>query len=312
MAHGYDSRLLSGVNVLMAVVEAGTMARAAEALALSPSGVGRAIARLEARIGVRLLERTTRSLHLTDEGRIFFDQVGPHLAAIEEAAMAAAGAAGIVRGRLRINVAPIVSQALIAPRIGEFLALHPELRVEMILRDAVGDLVADGFDMAVRFAEPPPSFVARKLADLRVITAAAPSYIARRGRPAHPTDLADHDTIDFWDPVRGRPYDWEFQRAEETLAVQPRARLMTSDAATMLAACCAGVGICQLPTLGAESLFARGALVDLFPDWPGETFPLYVLYPPRQARSAKVRAFIAFLASVVADRDAPEARSPLA
>jgi hypothetical protein len=117
----YDGRLLSGVTVLMAVVEAGTMARAAEALGLTASGVGRAIARLEARIGVRLLERTTRSLRLIDEGRRFYEQVGPHLDSIEQAAMEASGAAGLVRGRLRVNVAPIVSQTLLSNRLAEFL-----------------------------------------------------------------------------------------------------------------------------------------------------------------------------------------------
>lgn len=298
----YDGRLLSGVTVLMAVVEAGTMARAAEALGLTASGVGRAIARLEARIGVRLLERTTRSLRLTDEGRRFYEQVGPHLDSIEQAAMEASGAAGVVRGRLRVNVAPIVSQTLLSNHLGDFLAVYPEVRLEMIMRDTVGDLVADGFDMALRFGDPPETLIARKVADMRVITAAAPSYIARRGKPAHPSELAAHETIDFWDPVRGRPYDWEFRRDEEVLPVKTRARLMTSDAATMLAACLAGAGICQLPPLGAQHLFEGGELIDLFPDWPGERFPLFALYPPRQQRSAKVRAFVEFVERVSLER----------
>lgn len=297
----YDSRLLAGVTVLMAVVEAGTMARAAEPLGLTPSGVGRAIARLEARIGTRLLERTTRSLRLTDEGRRFYEQVGPLLDGIEQAAMEVAGAGGLVRGRLRINVSPIVSQTLLSNRIGEFLALYPELRIEMIMRNAIGDLVADGFDMALRFGEPPEAFIARKLTDMRVITASSPSYIERHGKPLHPTDLGAHETIDFWDPVRSRAYEWEFRRGDEVLPVKTRARFMTSDPATMLAACVAGVGICQIPPIGAERLFESGALIDLFPDWPGERFPLFALYPPRQQRSAKVRAFVQFVEGVVQD-----------
>lgn len=296
----YDSRLLSGVTVLMAVVEAGTMARAAETLGITPSGVGRAIARLEARLGIRLLERTTRSLRLSDEGRRFYEQVGPHLDGIEQAAMEASGTAGVVRGRLRVNVAPIVSQTLLSQHIAGFLEAYPELRVELIMRDAVGDLVADGFDIALRFGEPPETLIARRLTDLRVITAAAPSYIARRGRPRHPSELANHDTIDFWDPIRGQPYEWEFQRGDQVLPVQTRARMMTSDAATMLAACCAGVGICQLPPLGAQSLFESGSLIDLFPDWPGERFPLFALYPPRQQRSLKVKVFVHFVEKIIA------------
>src|SRR6201984_1469065 len=109
----YDSRLLSGVTVLMAVVEAGSMARAAEALGLTSSGVGRAIARLEARLGVRLLERTTRTMALTDEGRRFYEEVGPHLDGIEQAAMTATGATGTVRGRLRVNGDPFFTRAVL-------------------------------------------------------------------------------------------------------------------------------------------------------------------------------------------------------
>lgn len=250
-------------------------------------------------MGVRLLDRTTRSLRLSDEGRRFYEQVGPHLDGIEQAAMEASGSAGVVRGRLRINVAPIVSQVILSSRIGEFLTAYPEVRLEMIMRDAVGDLTADGFDMALRFGDPPEALIARKLADMRVITAASPSYIERRGKPIHPSDLAAHETIDFWDPVRSRPYDWEFRRDDQVLSVKTSARLMTSDAATMLAACVAGLGICQLPPLGAQSMFDRGELIDLFPDWPGERFPLFALYPPRQQRSAKVRAFIQFVERII-------------
>jgi DNA-binding transcriptional LysR family regulator len=151
----YDARLLSGVTVLMAVVEAGSMARAAEALGLTSSGVGRAIGRLETRVGVRLLERTTRTMTLTDEGRRFYEEVGPHLDGIEQAAIIASGAAGIVRGRLRVNVDPFFSRVVLAAQISKFLDRHPEVRLELIMRDHVGDLVADGFDLALRFGEPP-------------------------------------------------------------------------------------------------------------------------------------------------------------
>jgi DNA-binding transcriptional LysR family regulator len=131
----YDGRLLAGLTVLMAVVEAGSMTRAAEALGLTPSGVGRAIQRLEARVGVRLLHRTTRSLRLTDEGRRFWGRVGPLLDGVEEAALEAAGSAQIVRGRLRVNVDPFFSRLVLARELTGFLAKHRELRVELIMRD---------------------------------------------------------------------------------------------------------------------------------------------------------------------------------
>src|ERR1700720_2301920 len=155
----YDGRLLSGVTVLMAVVEAGSMVRAAEALGLTPSGVGRAIARLETRVGVRLLERTTRTMTLTDEGRRFYEEVGPHLDGIEQAATLASGSAVVVRGRLRVNVDPFFSRVVLAGQIAGFLEKHPEVRIELIMRDHVGDLVAYGFDLALRFGEPQTAWI---------------------------------------------------------------------------------------------------------------------------------------------------------
>lgn len=291
----YDGRLLSGVTVLMAVVEAGSMTRAAEALGLSSSGVGRAVARLEERVGVRLLHRTTRTLTLTDEGRRFYEEVGPHLDGIEAAAMLAAGAAGTVRGRLRINVDPFFSRVVLAERIAIFLDRHPEVRLEMIMRDAAGDLVADGFDLALRFGEPPDrSLIALKLVETRVLTVASPGYIARYGRPKHPSEVANLPCIAFYDAANARPFEWEFRMGHETLCVPPSSRLMVSDVGAILGACAAGAGIAQIMQLGSKHLMEEGRLVDLFPDWSGELFPLYALYPSRQHRAAKVRAFLEF------------------
>jgi DNA-binding transcriptional LysR family regulator len=296
----YDGRLLSGVTVLAAVVEAGTLARAADALGLSPSGVSRAISRLEVRVGVRLLERTTRSLALTDEGRRFFEQVGPLLAGIEAAAIEAAGAAHIVRGRLRVNVDSFFSRVVLAGQIATFLARYPEVSLELIMREAVGDLVADGFDLAVRFGDPPSgALVARKLIEPRILTVASPAYIATHGRPRHPVELAGHACIDFYDASHGRAYDWEFRRGAEVLPVKIAARLLVADSGVMLGACEAGVGIAQIIDLGTRHLIDAGRLVELFPDWPGEVFPLYALYPTRQHLPAKVRAFIDFCLEVV-------------
>jgi DNA-binding transcriptional LysR family regulator len=301
----YDGRLLSGVTVLMAVVEAGSMARAAEALGLTSSGVGRAIARLETRVGVRLLERTTRTMTLTDEGRRFYEEVGPHLDGIEQAAMIAAGAAGTVRGRLRINVDPFFSRIVLATQVATFLDSHPEVRLELIMRDHVGDLVADGFDLALRFGEPPGgSLIARKLIETRILTVASPGYIARHGRPQHPSEVAHLPCIDFYDAANARPFDWEFQKGREVLAVNPSSRLMVSDVGAMLSACEAGVGIAQIMQLGSKHLVAEGKLVELFPDWPGEMFPLYALFPSRQLRAAKVRTFIEFTVDLLSTAEA--------
>jgi DNA-binding transcriptional LysR family regulator len=305
----YDGRLLSGVTVLMAVIEAGSMARAAEALGLTSSGVGRAVSRLEARIGVRLLERTTRTMTLTDEGRRFYEEVGPHLDGIEQAAMTAAGATGTVRGRLRVNVDPFFTRVVLAGQVAAFLDRHPNVRLELIMRDHVGDLVADGFDLALRFGEPPTgSLIARKLIETRILTVASPSYIKRHGRPKHPSEVAHLPCIDFYDAANACAFEWEFRNGAEVLPVKPSSRLMVSDVGAMLGACEAGAGIAQIMELGTKQIVDSGRLVELFPDWPGELFPLYALYPSRQHRAAKVRAFVDFAIAALTDTDAVTSR----
>lgn len=299
----FDSKLLAGLTILIAVVEAGTIARAAEALGLSPSGVSRALSRLERRVGARLLARTTRSLSLTDEGRRFYEQVGPHLAGIEEAAVAASGSANKVFGRLRVNIDPYFVRIVLSAHLASFLTRYPDVSVELIMRDAVGDLVADGFDLALRFGEPPAgSFVARKLIETRVLTVASPSYIKTHGRPRHPQDLEGCDCIDFYDAANARPYGWEVRRKKEVIPLRVKGRLLVSDAGTLIGACEAGAGIAQVLELGCKPLVDSGRLIELFPEWSDERFPLYAIYPSRLHRAAKVRMFIEFCMEVMAGK----------
>jgi DNA-binding transcriptional LysR family regulator len=306
----FDGKLLSGVTVFIAVVEARTIASAAEALGLSPSGVSRALARLEQRVGARLLARTTRSLSLTDEGRRFYEQVGPHLAGIEEATIEAAGSGSKVRGRLRVNIDPFFSRIVLSRHLAAFLARYPDLSVELIMRDRVGDLVADGFDLALRFGEPPQgSLVARKLIETRVLTVASPAYIKSKGRPQHPKDLEQRDCIDFYDAASARPYDWEMRRKREVLPLRVKARLLVSDSGTLIGACEAGAGIAQILEIGCEPLLRSGRLVELFPEWSDERFPLYAIYASRLHRAAKVRVFIEFCLQIMGGGDAERYRS---
>ena len=292
----FDGRLLAGVSVLTAVIEGGNFVRAAQALGITASGVSRAVARLEARVGVRLLDRTTRSVSLTDEGRRFYEQVRPCLSGIEEAATEASGAASLVRGRLRVNLDPLFSRLVLAGKLGRFLARYPELSLELITREQIGDLVGDGVDLAVRFGEPAESsLIARKLADTRVLTVASPAYLKKHGRPKHPSELAAHTCIDFRDPLTGQAFVWEFHRARKVIALRPRSRLLLSDGGTLFAECLAGAGIAQVLALWSRELLAQGKLVELFPDWPGETYPLYALHPSRHHVPPKVRAFIDFV-----------------
>jgi DNA-binding transcriptional LysR family regulator len=297
---GLDSRLLTGVSVLAAIVETGGFGRAGELLGITTSGVSRSLARLEARVGVRLLDRTTRSVSLTDEGRRFYERVRPSMDSIEEAASMASASAAVVQGRLRVNIDPFVTRLLLNGRVGAILEAYPSLSLELISRDQIGDLVADGVDVAVRFGKPSgASLIARKIADLKLLTVASPAYLRRHGRPEHPDDLRAHACINLRDPLTGRAFSWEFHTKDTAFTVKTSSRLCVSDASTMLSECVAGTGVAQVFAVVVRDMIRSGALVDLFPQWAEETYPLYASYPSRKNLPMKVRAFVDFMVDMV-------------
>jgi DNA-binding transcriptional LysR family regulator len=298
----FDDRVLNGLGVLTAVVRSGSFAVAGKSLNMSQSGVSRAIARLEARLGVRLLERTTRTVTLSEEGRRLYEQIVPLLAGLEEAAASVATSKDAVRGTLRVNMDPFISQFILGPELSRFLRQFPALKLELLTRDRLGDLVAEGFDLAIRFGEPRPSaLVARKLLDTRVITVASPAYLKKAGRPNHPSELEEghHRLIDFRDPETGRGYEWVFQRGRKEIEINSNAQLLLSDVATIHSVCLAGYGIGQLLELGIESLIESGRLEVVFPEWLDERFPLYALHPSRNHLPPKTRAFLDFVIATV-------------
>jgi len=177
-------------------------------------GSSRAIKRLETRLGVRLLDRTTRSVALTDEGRRFYGEVKSHLDAIEDAAAIASGATSAVRGRLRVNIDPFFLPQVLAGRLGAFCERHPELAIEFVTSLQVGDLVSEGIDLAIRFGQSGRSRPGLTQTD----GGADPDgriarvYVKRYGRPKHPLEMTNHRCLLFIDPHTGRPYDWAFMR----------------------------------------------------------------------------------------------------
>jgi len=293
----FDGRVISNVGVLAAIIESGSFSRAAESLGLSPSGVSRAISRLEARIGVRLLDRNTRSVSLTDEGRRFYENVIPLLDGIENAVVHTAGAAEAVKGRLRVNVDAFFARMMLAPHIARFMNMHPDIALELVTKDQLGDLVGEGFDIAVRFGTPPESsLVARKLAETRTITVAAGAYLEKHATPLNPNDLVQHECILVRNSQTGQLMrDWQYRRNKKTLTISVHGRLVVNEAATLLGACLAGAGIARMKAIGISRQLAAGELVELLPDWQSESFPLYALYPSRHLPAAKVRAFIDFV-----------------
>lgn len=305
----HSEKLSGGISVFAAVVDAGSFAAASEVMEMSPPGVSRAIARLEKRLNIRLFNRTTRSLSLTEEGRRFYEQVMPHLTGLEEAAAAATGGATAVRGKLRINLDPVFYRIILGQHLDAFMDAYPDLDIELMARDSLGDLVMDGFDLALRFGEPKAStLVARKLLDTAVVTVAAPSYIARRGRPAKPEELegGHHTCLEFRNPETGKPFSWEFHRRRKRITVDTRGRLTVNDPSALFDACLAGSGIAQMLLLAAEPLIADGRLINLFPDWTDERFPFYAYYPSRHHIPAKTRAFLDFVIALTSHNQADD------
>jgi DNA-binding transcriptional LysR family regulator len=296
----FDARILAGVGVLAAVAEAGNFARAAEVLGLTPSGVSRAVARLEARIGVRLFDRTPRLVTLTAEGRHFHAQVMPLLAGIEEAATEAAGAAATVGGKLRVNVDPWFARMVLAPSLPRFMAQYPLLSLDLIVSNHREEMMA-GVDVAVRFGPAEgASLIARKLLETRVLTCAARAYLERRGVPQTPHDLLRHETILFRDPQTGLPFTWGFSRDGEEFDLDMSGRITTDDPSTAVAVCAAGQGIFQSLELGLARWLERGDLVVILTDWSDETYPLYAYHPSRHLPPLKVRAFLDFVHEIAA------------
>jgi DNA-binding transcriptional LysR family regulator len=298
----FDERILNGIGVLAAVVRSGSFAAAATALNMSQPGVSRSIARLEGRLGIRLFERTTRKVSLTDEGRRFHQHILPLLEGLEDAAASAAQGKAMVRGHLRVNIDPYFSQLLIGPWLRSFLREYPELKLELMTCNRLGDLVTEGYDLAIRFGGlRPSSLVARKLLDTRILTVASPAYLKRRGIPKNLDELRTgrHVLIDFRDPETGRPFEWEFRLKQEEITVSTDAQLLLNDVATMHSACLAGYGIAQVMELGVEALVANGRLIKLFPGYEDEHFPLYAYYPSRHLLPSKTRAFLDFVLQIV-------------
>jgi DNA-binding transcriptional LysR family regulator len=298
----FDEQTLSDSNVFVAVVRCGSFANAARSLDLSQSVASRAVARLEKRLGVRVLDRTTRSVSLTDEGRGLFERLEPLLQSFEDAFTSTAEERSTVRGRLRIKLHPTLAHVIDGKQLKAFLENYPALSVEFISSDKLGDLVGEGLDIALYVGElPSSSLIAKKLLDTRVITVAAPDYLAQHPKVAHPSDLLKngHILIDYRNPETGRTFPWEYHRSRTIVKIATPGRLIVSDIVNLHGICVAGWGIAQVLEIAVKPMLATGALVKLLPAWSDERFPIYAVYPSRNYVPPKVRVFLDFVASAV-------------
>ncbi len=286
------------LRTFVAVAEARCFVKAAGQLGVVKSAISRRIQELEDRLGARLLNRSTRGVSLTDTGRTFFERATVALAALEEAEGAASHEATKPVGNLRILAPASFGRLHLMPIVCNFLEQHDRLSIDVSLNDEVVDLVAEGFDMAVRIGRLPDSNLsARSLGPIRRIACASPSYIARFGAPKQPSELAFHQGIQytnvephkFWrflDPRTGR---------EESVSVRSRLRVNTGDA--LCQAALSGVGITVLPTFIVHRLVASRGLIPVMLPFEKVPAELHVVFPSRKPVPAKVRAFVDFLAS---------------
>lgn len=293
---------LSDIAIFVRVVEAGSFTAAADALRMSQPAVSRRVSALERRLGVRLLQRTTRRLSLTEAGRTLFGRAQRSLADLDEATREVAHHQARPRGTLRVT-APVAFTVLhVAPLVGDFVRRYPEVRPELILDDRHVDLVEEEFDLAIRITElQDSSLVAVRLASSRHVVCAAPSYLARRGVPQSPDELVHHDCLVY--TFSRTPGRWTFRRpgGREPLVVPVQGPVQSNNALVNKAAAVAGLGLVYLPTFYVGDELRSGALQPVLGRFVPATHGVYAVYPQRRGLPPKVRVFVDFLRSQLAD-----------
>jgi DNA-binding transcriptional LysR family regulator len=285
---------LASMRAFVKVVEAGSFVRGADQLGISTTSASRLVAELEQHLGTRLLQRTTRKLHLTDAGQRYFERASQLLSDIEEAEEEVGSATTTPRGRLRISVGQTFGARQLSSVFPRFQEKYPDVKLEVFATDRRVDLIEEGFDLAVRMSlEIPATYVARRLCAIRVVVCGSPEYLATRGTPAVPQDLAAHNCLTV--PSGGFENRWLFEGAEGAITVQVRGDYRSDSGDLLRAAALAGQGLVYLPTFIVGEELARGELVPLLREWKTPSLEARVVYPTRRFVSAKVRAFTEFL-----------------
>lgn len=296
---------LRDMELFVRVVETGSFSAAARHLKIGQPAISKAVATLEDRLGARLLVRSTRRLRPTEAGTAFYERAIRALAEANEAEAAARGAGAGFQGRLRICAPVTFGRLNLVPKLGAFLEANPKIQLELVMDDRDKDLVAENIDAALRCGVPPVSaLVARKLAQAETLVVASPAYLARKGAPRTPADLAKYDGVIFSNTGE----DWVFRRGNSETQVRVPRRLTLTAAEGVRAAVIAGLGF----TISSRWLFApeleSGQVVPLLKDWSLPPDDLWVIYPSGQLTSSKARAFVNWFEKVFT-RDAADVRS---
>lgn len=291
------------MQAFVRVVEAGSFTKAAETLHMSKTTVTQLVQQLEARLRVKLLNRTTRKVNVTADGAAYYERVIRLLADMDDAETSLSGAQALPRGRLRVDVPSPLATMILMPALPQFYARYPDIQIDMGASDRIVDMLDENVDCVVRGGElTDQSLIARRVGDLVLGVFAAPSYLQRVGTPAHPRELEDsqHRIVGFLWARTGKPLPYAMHNHGEHLHIKGRYTLAVDDGNAYLAAGLAGLGVLWLPEYMSRSHQARGELVRLFEDWRLDPMPLYVAYPPNRHISAKLRVFIEWVVELMA------------
>lgn len=295
------------------VVETGSFTKAAQTLQMSRTTVTQLVQHLEARLRVRLLNRTTRQVNVTADGAAYYERVVRLLADLDDADTSLSGAAAEPRGRLRIDVPAPLARLLLVPALPGFLARYPDIQLDLGASDRNIDLIGENVDAVIRGGEvTDPSLVARRIGDLQAGLYAAPGYLREAGIPDHPAVLADshHRVVGYLRSRNGQVLPYILQRGQDRITVQGRHRLALDDGNAYLAAGLAGLGVLWLPDYMAAAHVARDELTRVLADWRVAPMPLYVAFPPNRHVSVKLRVFIDWVAALLAEHTPVESMRP--
>ena len=288
------------MKVFAAVVDCGSFAAAADRLEISRAMASKYISQLEAHLGTRLLQRTTRKLMLTETGTVYHDRCAQILADIKEAEEGAASLSGAPRGTLRLTLPVSFGLLHMGPLIAEYLKRYPEVRVDALLVDRTVDLIEEGFDLAVRIGKLAESgLVARRLGSDRIVISGSPDYLKRRGVPKAPADLSRHNCLTYSYAATGD--EWRMKDRDglpHTVRVSGSLRVSNGDMAKLAAL--EGVGLIRQPMFLVGDDIRAGRLVQVLADYPAEELGIHALYPSRKHVPAKVRAFVELLTETFA------------
>ncbi|MFY0665705.1 MAG: LysR family transcriptional regulator [Natronospirillum sp.] len=291
------------------VVETGSFTKAAETLQLSRANVTQLVQQLEARLRVKLFNRTTRKVNVTADGAAYYERVVKLLADMDDAETSLSNASAAPRGRLRVDVPSPLATKVLLPSLDNFHARYPDIQLDLGVSDRVVDMIGEGVDCVVRGGELTDlSLVARRVCNLPFGIYAAPCYLERYGTPLHPQELAGphHHTVGFTWARTGKALPYNLQKDGERITVHGRYKVSVDDGNACLAAGLAGLGVFALPYYMCQEPVARGELIPLFEQWRPDDMPLYVAFPPNRHVSAKLRVFINWIVELMAQHDAAD------